>query len=221
MGSPSSRPTDRPDRRGVAGSVAVGLLLLGLVGAAVGVRSMGHRPASDVGPPVVAASDYVFVPPAYKVVGPFGPDLQAPYGPEAIDLGVVYVGADGKPARWTELAVTPGANCLDFLKLFRRDDSTGYAATAVRSPREQNGTLLMGADDTLKVWLNGVPVHEYTRPRPARPADDAVPLRWRAGTNTVLVKVYSARGDHQFFLSCVGAEGLSAVGVGYVDPLDR
>ena len=48
--------------------------------------------------------------------------------------------------------------------------------------------MLVGSDDTVRVWINGKQVHEYATPRSARPDDDKVPVKLDAGWNRVLVE---------------------------------
>jgi hypothetical protein len=151
------------------------------------------------------------VPTVYWVIGPFGPELLRPYEPEVHpDPSHPCKGPNGEKLHWKELPVVEGVQCLDFRKLFRKDNASGYALTYIISPEEQSGTLLMGSDDTIKVWLNGDPVHQYTRFRIGRPDEDRVEVRWKQGRNTLLVKVVNITGDHLFFLKCIGPPGLVA-----------
>lgn len=180
-------------------SIGVALLLLLVLGVFYQRQKGRERQAAS------------FVPGVYWVVGPFGPELHQPYEPELQpDPARTYKGANGTTLQWQELPVTPGVQCLDFVKLFRKENASGYALTYVISPEEQAGTLLMGSDDTIKVWVNGEMVHESNRPRGATPDEDRAAVRWKRGRNTLLVKVGNWVGDHQFFLKCVGAPGLAA-----------
>lgn len=151
------------------------------------------------------------VPPVYWVIGPFGPELLRAYEPELHpDPTHPCKGAQGALLHWKEVPVGEGVPCLNFHALFRKDKSSGYAMTYIRSPMEQSGFLLLGSDDTIRVWLNGEPVHQFTRFRRGRPDEDRVKVHWRKGRNTLLVKVVNVSGDHLFFLKCVGASGLEA-----------
>jgi hypothetical protein len=67
--------------------------------------------------------------------------------------------------------------------------------------------MLVGSDDTVRVWINGKQVHEYATPRSAKPDDDKVPVHLDAGWNKVLVKVVNGEADHGLYLRFVG-EGL-------------
>ena len=48
--------------------------------------------------------------------------------------------------------------------------------------------MRMGSDDGMRVWLNGQLIHSLDVARAAVPDDDVVPVRLRAGRNTLLVK---------------------------------
>jgi WD40 repeat protein len=65
-----------------------------------------------------------------------------------------------------------------------------YAPTACRA------VLLVGADDGVRVWLNGNAIHEHLAPRSAAPESDAVPVEIRAGWNSVVARVANVTGLH-------------------------
>jgi hypothetical protein len=196
--TPTTATPARPRRR-VRLAVLAGAV--GLAAAAVAVGAAARRPAADRA---------AVVPAAYHVVGPFGPDLFQACGPEqAPDPGRGYRTAAGE-LRWKLVEAVPGAGCLDFARAFRRDNAAGYALTYAHSPTAADGELLVGSDDTVRVWVNGEAVHQATRFRVARPDEDRVPVRWRAGRNTVVAKVVNVTGDHLLYLKLVGPPGLRA-----------
>ena len=82
---------------------------------------------------------------------------------------------------WTShrLPSEPQNNIGEMLK---RDppDGTIYGTVSLYSPREQETTLHVGADDGLKVWLNGLVVYE-TSTLGSGDYTDFVPVTLRAG----------------------------------------
>ncbi len=65
----------------------------------------------------------------------------------------------------------------------------GYAWARIDMPAETSALLGIGSDDAVKVWLNGELVHENWTDRPAQADDDLVPVKFRAGSNALLLKV--------------------------------
>ena len=75
-------------------------------------------------------------------------------------------------------------------------DGTIYGTVSVYSPREQETTLHVGADDELKVWLNGVVVYENFEIWGSGDYTDFAPVTLRAGKNILLVAVGLAGRIH-------------------------
>jgi len=156
---------------------------------------------------VADAERHTIIPRWYWVTGPFGPDLAKAYEPENNpDPAKVYRNEAGEELKWKAIPVVNKVWCLDFKKLFKANNAVGYALVYVFSPKEQAGVMLLGSDDTITVWLNGEEVHDFPELRPGQPDQDRVPVRWRQGKNTVLIKVGNSKGDHLFFAKFVGEE---------------
>ena len=97
--------------------------------------------------------------------------------------------ADGAAALpWRRLATGPHGH-VNFWEMFYANHISVYALTYVQSPDERTATLLIGGDDQVRVWFNGRPIHETTKPNDGPWALDPVPVTLRAGRNTILVKV--------------------------------
>jgi hypothetical protein len=143
------------------------------------------------------------------VVGPFGDDLKAEYPPEAKpDHAATYPGSKpGEKLAWQSLSAEPNG-FLNLRSVFQRDRLSAYALAYVYSPQAQKVQMLLGADDTVRVWLNGKMVHEHATPRPARPDDDRVEVALTKGWNTVLVKVVNVQAAHGLYLRFAGGQGL-------------
>lgn len=143
---------------------------------------------------------------AWWVCGPFpntdDRGLFLPYPPEqsAVDLSASYTGRDG-PVGWRRIH-TDEAGYLDIRKAHARpDQSVTYFFAIVHSAEEQAAALLIGSDDGVKVWLNGVVVHENHTHRAASPEEEAVRVRLQKGPNTLLVKVDQGDGAAGLFFT--------------------
>ncbi len=115
---------------------------------------------------------------------------------DRIDLTARFEGIGGREVRWTPFAASevsgvPGFDVQRFVaeQNFRTNDLVVYLATWIDSPDDQDAALLLGSEDGVKVWLGGELVHEKLVRRPARLGDDRVPLRLKAGSNLLMVKL--------------------------------
>jgi WD40 repeat protein/serine/threonine protein kinase len=130
------------------------------------------------------------------VVGPYPEDLKERYPPEKDPdpnqpVAAAAPEAGTTPARLSWQVVPRDANgFVDFGALFdRAEHISGYALMRVYSPEKQQVAILLGSDDSVRLWLNGRLVHEHPLSRMAAPDQDAVPATLEAGWNTLLAKV--------------------------------
>ena len=126
----------------------------------------------------------------------------------------------GKPVGnqvWTshKLPSEPQNNIGEMLK-HDPPDGVIYGTVSLYSPREQETKLFVGADDEVKVWLNGVVVYENFDIFGSGDYTDFVPVTLRAGKNILLVAVGLAGRIHNGkFGFEVGTEYIVSTGVGY------
>ena len=64
-----------------------------------------------------------------------------------------------------------------------------YGSISLQSPREQTTTMLVGSNDSVKVWLNGELVHQALTGRGADDYQDAFSVALKRGTNVLLVAI--------------------------------
>ena len=127
----------------------------------------------------------------------------------------------GKPVGnqvWTshKLPSEPQNNIGEMLK-HDPPDGVIYGTVSLYSPREQETKLFVGADDEVKVWLNGVVVYENFDIFGSGDYTDFVPVTLRAGKNILLVAVGLAGRIHNGkFGFEAGTEYIVSTGVGYV-----
>lgn len=90
-------------------------------------------------------------------------------------------------------------NFLDLNEAYRdrpRHHRVAYAYTTVTIPGRSEYTMLFGADDAAKIWLNGTLVYDGARPGGAlEPRSVRRAVNLRAGENTILVKIDNDTGD--------------------------
>ena len=115
-------------------------------------------------------------------------------GGTVTELAVATNGATaGKPVGdevWTShiLPSEPQNNIGEMLK-HDPPDGVIYGIVSLYSPREQETTLHVGADDGLKVWLNGTLVYNNLEIFGSGDYTDFAPVTLRAGKNVLLVAV--------------------------------
>jgi hypothetical protein len=111
---------------------------------------------------------------------------EAGLDPQAGEVGQV----GGEKFTWQQ--VTTSDCVLDLQKVTspKEDNCLAYTVTHIYSdaPRERV-RLLVGSDDLSKIYLNGNPIYEFRRNRPAIPADDEVLIDLRKGKNVLVCKV--------------------------------
>ena len=78
-----------------------------------------------------------------------------------------------------------------------------YAYTEFDSPGGET-RLWVGSDDGIRIWLNGVVVHNLDTIRGCAPASDCVPVRLERGRNRLLVKITQGIGQWGFTISVEG-----------------
>jgi putative heme-binding domain-containing protein len=145
----------------------------------------------------------------FHMLGPFAsPDRRGvdhDYGPEATlakpDLNAVYPGAANKTCHWdiVETDAAYGFPAIDQVKLAQRlgvpaEAVTNYFLVFVDSDADQEARLLLGSDDSCKVWVNGRLVHEYRGDRALGQADDQFSVPLIAGRNPIVIKVENHQG---------------------------
>ncbi len=115
---------------------------------------------------------------------------------------------DGRDATWQVLRPTnPQAPWVFDLDAFNGPARCFYVRCAVRSPRAQPAQLQVGSDDGVRVWLNGVLVHEARLTRAHNVLGDKVAVELRAGWNVLLLKIVQVGGAWQFSAAVRAPDG--------------
>jgi hypothetical protein len=135
------------------------------------------------------------------------PGLDSVYGPERQPDAATYVGLGGWQVRW--VAATARADGRVRLNaLFAPNDWVlAYARACLWSPDARTATLLLGADDTHVLWVNGERVSQRQGRHVSEPDDVAVAVRLQPGCNAVLLKVADLDGGWAFMLRAADPSG--------------
>jgi hypothetical protein len=78
--------------------------------------------------------------------------------------------------------------------------STAYAYTRIAAEKAMPATLYMGSDQRITVWLNGTLIYRKNVYRGAMPDQDRVPVQFKEGANTLLVKSENGHEGWAFYL---------------------
>ena len=79
------------------------------------------------------------------------------------------------------------------------NDHVAYGSLILESPREQNTRMSVGSDDAVKVWLNGVLVHDNPVDRGSDDYQDQFTVTLKKGYNVLLIAVYERGGGWSGF----------------------
>lgn len=77
-------------------------------------------------------------------------------------------------------------------------DLVGYAYATVQRAAEGKALLLIGSDESIRVWLNGKQVLDKRGPRSLTFDEDQIETDMKAGENTLLVKLEQRTGPWNF-----------------------
>ena len=154
-------------------------------------------------------------PDSWHAVGPFPAESMAAalaksFGPEKAPFAIVAkFPANGGTIGWSmlrstgngyfDLAATHGAQAAN---------SATYLYREIESPVNQEVTFLLGTDDGAKLWVNGEEVWQTDATRAAAPEQDRVTVKFKAGVNSVLLKVANGGNPHGFYLTITSAQEL-------------
>ena len=149
----------------------------------------------------------------YMVLGPFPKtdantivSLISPDNP--LNLSDTYKGIDGKTIRWRE-AETRTSGMLDLrAKIGMNTGVVGYAVAYVYAPKDMETALLLGSDETVKVWLNGTQIHQKRVYRRITPDADTIPCQLKAGWNEVVCGVQQNSWTWALYLRFTDADGV-------------
>ncbi len=132
--------------------------------------------------------------------------FNVPFGPETRDQQVEWKPAP--PEDHVDLgAIFPGAeNCAAYLR------------TSIVVPEDCRGVLLMGSDDGIKAWLNGVIVHSNNVDRGEVVDQDVAPIKLGKGANELVFKITQGGAGWSARARIVGTDGNPIAGLRILRP---
>ena len=122
-------------------------------------------------------------------------------GGSVTELKIASEGAtEGKAvgdATWTlDKLPSTGRNNLDDMVGRDLPDGVIYGTVFLYSPREQDTTMYLGADQEVRVWLNGEVIYDRGRIGEGGDYTDPFPATLHQGKNVLLVAVGTRSNDH-------------------------
>jgi len=148
----------------------------------------------------------------FQVIGPFGckdcNNFDEVFPPEKeIELNAEYKTPYGK-ANWQTLTINKHNGYLDFTKYFKpKDWVCAYAFCKINCPKEQPAQIRLGTNDMGALWFNGKKVLAHNEERTAVLDDDIIPVRFKKGENTILVKVCNTELNWGLYLRITDENG--------------
>ena len=125
-----------------------------------------------------------------------------------LNLKETHKGIEGKTIRWRE-AETRTNGMLDLrAKIGIGTGVVGYAVTYVYAPKAMDTVLLLGSDETVKVWLNGTKLHQKNVYRRITPDADTIPCQLKAGWNEVVCSIDQNSWTWALYLRFADADGV-------------
>jgi hypothetical protein len=108
------------------------------------------------------------------------------------------VNIDGKDYEWVVLEAE--YDMIDLTQLDEEENAfqIAYLWAQIEMPEEKICTLGIGSDDGVKVWLNGELLHENWLYRGVVLDNDRVPVKFKKGTNQLVLKIQNAMGPWGF-----------------------
>ena len=125
------------------------------------------------------------------------------------DVNVVASYMSGKTRRqWKRVESQDSQGKIDLrATIADRDNCIGYAYAEIELEKPVDAVLLLGVDDSEKIWVNGKKIFEQFTARPLQVDQDRVPVHLKAGTNTILLKLYQNSQGWEFCVRIVNADG--------------
>ncbi len=112
--------------------------------------------------------------------------------------GRVTRGSARPPPVWTMAASNEGSIDLQSLLHATEPDVVAYATGVLHVAAQGRYYLLVGADDGVRISVDGHPVFLRDEARPQREDDDMVPLDLSAGDHAILLKLHQHEGGWRF-----------------------
>ena len=182
-----------------------------------------HEPGVNAGPKIEGPWLWVFLPTSRHKLNENVDLLAQASGGSATELKVATAGAtEGKAVGdevWTLDILPPtGRNNLVDMMGRKLPDGVLYGAVILYSPMEQQTVLHLGADQEVKVWLNGEVMYQRERSGHAEDFIEAFGVTLLQGRNVLMVAVGTRPDDpsNLFIGLAADADYSTGAGIDYV-----
>ncbi len=146
----------------------------------------------------------------FRAAGPFPWDWRTAIDEQVFDPERVSLRRE-RLAAWT--AAQPGDKWpVDFRRTFPGGKGLAYAATVIRSEREQTTTLHLDCGDKIEAWLDGTKVFSQNGHDTVQATVSSVRLRLARGDSVLLIKTNEGGGGWGFAATLDGEEPVSITG---------
>ncbi|HEY7310566.1 MAG TPA: PVC-type heme-binding CxxCH protein [Gemmataceae bacterium] len=150
----------------------------------------------------------------WHIIGPFDngaadAGFDKVYPPEKdVDPKASYEGKSGN-VRWKTVKAD-AKGYVDLQAFFAPASSqiVSYLYRDIESPADQEATILLGADDCARLWVNGQVVHTSRDHNAAAPEQYTVKVKLKKGVNRILLKINNGEGPHGFYFTLLAEQEL-------------
>jgi putative heme-binding domain-containing protein len=178
------------------------------------INSMSEQDLIDLVDYLATLQTAAFSPEWFHIIGPFengvsDENFEKTGEPEAkVELEKKLKGKSG-PVAWSK--VRASSNGYLNLALHFSPENNGiisYLYQVIDSPIDQESTILVGADDCVKLWVNNAEVFKDKNHFAAQPARNSVAVKLKKGANPILIKINNGEGEHGLYFSILSKEPL-------------
>lgn len=169
-----------------------------------GLRALGAKVDLPVAPGVVTS---------WWIVGPFElGEANAGWGKHYVnepnvDLTGRYMSGKRR-LDWKHVVSTDPDGKIDLRATVADSDKCiGYAYTEITVKKPTDAILLLGVDDSEKVYVNGKKVFDQFVPRGLEVDQDKVPVKLQAGANRILLKIWQNSLGWEFCMRITTPDG--------------
>ncbi len=137
---------------------------------------------------------------SWRLIGPFAKNAGPPFAVDRpIDPSAMFTNKKEKSIPWKEAKAIDAEGQIDLGRVFGGgDDQSAFGVAEVLSPDSRSAQLVVGSDDTLKVWLNGKVVYQFDGDRGFSHEHARFDVTLREGANQVVIRCANSGGGWQF-----------------------
>ncbi len=143
---------------------------------------------------------------SWRLIGPFAKDAPPPFplaGP--IDPKAEYPGLGDEKVTWRDVDARDRRGRINLARVYDPGDKRSvFGVAEVESPADRVAAFAVGSDDTLAVWVNGVPVFEFADSRGYAPDSNRFDVPLCQGTNRIVIRCGNNGGLWEFSVAVSG-----------------